>query len=101
MCKEVDGTYRWTDPGFTLSQDGHSCVDINECINNHCQFTCNNTVGSFACLCPQGFHLETDGTTCAPDVTETAATSPNDPAENETSPIHHSEAVFNHVKYGL
>ncbi|XP_022606588.1 complement component C1q receptor-like [Seriola dumerili] len=85
ICLNTIGSFFCScNEGFTLSQDGHTCVDINECINKHCQFTCNNTVGSFACLCPQGFHLETDGTSCAPDVTETAATSPNDPAENET-----------------
>lgn len=74
----------YCDEGFILSNDGQSCMDINECVSNPCQFTCTNTPGSFTCTCQQGFHLETDGSTCAPDMTETAATSPDDQAEEET-----------------
>ena len=49
-------------------------ADINECtINdgncscsgiNPCTAMCNNTVGSFECLCNDGYILDIDGLTC-------------------------------------
>ena len=45
------------------------CVDIDECNEggHTCKLdngSCENTVGSFNCLCDQGYEMQTDGT-CA------------------------------------
>ncbi|XP_028252255.1 complement component C1q receptor [Parambassis ranga] len=63
--------------GFTLSKDGLSCEDINECISNTCfdDFICVNTMGSFLCTYPEGFFPDIDGSTYAPHVTSQSATS--------------------------
>ena len=40
-------------------------IDINECNGDHkCQHACQNTRGSFTCLCPDGYQLKHDGKTC-------------------------------------
>ena len=41
-------------------------LDINECLERSglCQYTCQNTVGSFQCLCPRGTRLDSDNFTC-------------------------------------
>ena len=39
-----------------------SCSDVNECVNNPCDQTCNNTVGSYICSCSDGF--TSDGDQC-------------------------------------
>ncbi|TRY90772.1 hypothetical protein DNTS_028646 [Danionella cerebrum] len=42
-------------PGFMESQEGHGCVDLNECelFGNVCgEATCENREGTFLCLCP-------------------------------------------------
>lgn len=59
-------------PGFSLAQDGRSCVDLDECTNDLCPFQCVNTEGSFRCTCPQGFHAENDGLTCRQEMSEAA-----------------------------
>ena len=40
--------------------------DINECETNGggCEHNCSNTVGSFECLCQQGYSLASDGLQC-------------------------------------
>ncbi|XP_058832942.1 uncharacterized protein LOC131690887 [Topomyia yanbarensis] len=53
-------------PGTRLSQDGHSCEDIDECTVNNggCSHTCLNTLGRAFCVCPEGFMLDDDWKTC-------------------------------------
>ncbi|XP_046854018.1 mucin-like protein [Xenia sp. Carnegie-2017] len=52
-------------PGFTISANGRTCIDIDECLRpNNCSQVCENTVGSFSCNCRQGFELEADGEQC-------------------------------------
>ena len=43
------------------------CLDIDECQvqNGHCQQICQNAVGSFVCLCREGFELNDDQQTCS------------------------------------
>ena len=52
--------------GYTLSADGASCDDIDECADGSAgcdvNATCENTEGDFACTCDVGF--EGDGFTC-------------------------------------
>ncbi|KAK6619502.1 hypothetical protein RUM43_012259 [Polyplax serrata] len=44
--------------GFMLSSDNHTCNDIDECQFEYdpvCSQICNNTIGSFTCLCKSGY----------------------------------------------
>eukprot|EP00128_Syssomonas_multiformis_P005463 Colp12_sorted_trinity150504_noHs@20960 len=45
---------------------GNPCTDINECQTNNggCSQTCQNTAGSFRCVCGADYALQTDGRTC-------------------------------------
>ncbi|XP_043064151.1 uncharacterized protein LOC108096223 isoform X4 [Drosophila ficusphila] len=64
-------------PGFKLSVDGSECKDINECeltdkdpnsglvTHRYCQHKCENTIGSYICHCPEGYHLLRDNQSCA------------------------------------
>ncbi|XP_037722425.1 fibrillin-2 [Drosophila subpulchrella] len=64
-------------PGFNLSSDGSECQDINECelvdhdpntgrvSPRYCKHKCENTVGSYICHCPEGYHLLEDHQSCA------------------------------------
>ncbi|XP_050742422.1 fibrillin-1 isoform X2 [Drosophila biarmipes] len=63
--------------GFQLSPDGSECQDINECelvdkdsktgreSPRYCGHKCENTVGSYICHCPEGYHLLEDRQSCA------------------------------------
>ena len=41
-------------------------VDINECsiLNGGCSYRCENTVGSYKCVCSKGYELQSNGRTC-------------------------------------
>ena len=41
-------------------------LDIDECAlaNGGCAHVCNNTDGSFSCMCDEGFELDEDGQQC-------------------------------------
>uniref|UniRef100_A0A1A7XRH3 CD93 molecule n=2 Tax=Iconisemion striatum TaxID=60296 RepID=A0A1A7XRH3_9TELE len=52
VCSNSAGSFSCScNQGFTLSQDGHSCSDEDECLTDPCpaESTCTNTVGGFVC----------------------------------------------------
>ncbi|KAM9971551.1 hypothetical protein ACTFIW_011532 [Dictyostelium discoideum] len=67
-CKNSIGSFECScDPGYNLN--GLSCDDINECEtqDNKCfgEFTsCQNTVGSYLCVCPSIDGFSNNGTYC-------------------------------------
>ena len=69
MCSNTPGSFTCScNPGFTLSTDGRSCVDVDECgleVGRSCQQGCVNTPGSFMCQCDPGYNLNSDGQTCS------------------------------------
>ncbi|NWU95282.1 LRP2 protein, partial [Upupa epops] len=57
----------WCDSGYQLAEDGRSCTDIDECMEQGkgaCSQTCLNTPGSYSCSCLPGYLLEADGHVC-------------------------------------
>lgn len=54
--------------GYTLAEDGHSCIDVDECELKYkeggCQQRCTNSVGSYQCYCRPGYRLAEDGRDC-------------------------------------
>ncbi|XP_037653920.1 hemicentin-2 [Choloepus didactylus] len=53
----------WCPPGF-IRQNG-ICTDLDECrVRNLCQHACQNTEGSYQCLCPAGYRLLPSGKNC-------------------------------------
>ena len=61
LCTNTIGSYTCTcDNGYQLTNDNHTCTDIDECtLNNNggCEQTCHNTDGSYYCSCFNGFSL--------------------------------------------
>ncbi|XP_065640221.1 fibrillin-1 isoform X2 [Hydra vulgaris] len=81
VCTNSNGSYYCScTTGWTLGQDGISCIDINECIQSNppCSWSngvCMNTNGSFLCSCNMGWTLGEDNASCV-DVNECASSSP-------------------------
>ncbi|CAN9502540.1 unnamed protein product [Ophioblennius macclurei] len=69
--------------GFVLSEDGFSCVDVNECSTSSCfaEFVCINTMGSFTCTIPQD---ELNASTPVPHVIVTSTAPSDEPADEQT-----------------
>uniref|UniRef100_A0A4W4EAY8 Signal peptide, CUB and EGF-like domain-containing protein 2 n=1 Tax=Electrophorus electricus TaxID=8005 RepID=A0A4W4EAY8_ELEEL len=66
-CINIPGNYRCTCyDGFMLADDGHNCLDVDECQDNNggCQQICVNTMGSYECQCKEGFFLSDNQHTC-------------------------------------
>ena len=67
-CTNTVGSFMCTcNSGYSLSNDGITCIDINECsIDAHgCQQICINTDGAFRCECNSGYQLNFDQLTCS------------------------------------
>ncbi|XP_076446162.1 uncharacterized protein LOC143283746 [Babylonia areolata] len=68
LCVNVPGTYscQCTEDGYTLAEDLHTCIDVDECETgtHNCSHECTNTLGGFVCHCPVGYHLEDGASTC-------------------------------------
>uniref|UniRef100_A0A8D2HU71 Latent-transforming growth factor beta-binding protein 2 n=1 Tax=Urocitellus parryii TaxID=9999 RepID=A0A8D2HU71_UROPR len=73
-CENSPGSYRCVlgcQPGFYMAPTG-DCIDIDECANDTMCGShgfCDNTDGSFRCLCDQGFETSPSGWDCV-DVNE-------------------------------
>ncbi|KAF6351732.1 latent transforming growth factor beta binding protein 2 [Rhinolophus ferrumequinum] len=73
-CENSPGSYRCVlgcPPGFHMAPTG-DCIDIDECANDTVCGShgfCDNTEGSFRCLCDQGFETSSSGWECV-DVNE-------------------------------
>ncbi|XP_036769090.2 latent-transforming growth factor beta-binding protein 2 isoform X4 [Manis pentadactyla] len=73
-CENSPGSYHCVlscQPGFHLAPAG-DCIDIDECANDTMCGShgfCDNTDGSFRCLCDQGFETSSSGWDCV-DVNE-------------------------------
>uniref|UniRef100_A0A8C0NWC2 Latent-transforming growth factor beta-binding protein 2 n=1 Tax=Canis lupus familiaris TaxID=9615 RepID=A0A8C0NWC2_CANLF len=73
-CENSPGSYRCVlgcQPGFHMAPTG-DCIDIDECANDTMCGShgfCDNTDGSFRCLCDQGFETSSSGWDCV-DVNE-------------------------------
>uniref|UniRef100_A0A1B0D5U2 Uncharacterized protein n=1 Tax=Phlebotomus papatasi TaxID=29031 RepID=A0A1B0D5U2_PHLPP len=78
--KNVHGGFECYCPaGYELGEDEKTCLDINECeiysqgtnevdeSRTLCSHLCENTPGSYACLCPENHHLDYDKRTCVWD----------------------------------
>lgn len=68
-CLNIAGSFTCYCPrGYKSTQDGKSCVDIDECKeeSNKCGVygKCINTSGGFNCQCESGFILAPSGTEC-------------------------------------
>uniref|UniRef100_UPI00359018BB fibrillin-1-like n=1 Tax=Myxine glutinosa TaxID=7769 RepID=UPI00359018BB len=66
-CTDTDGSFKCScQKGFTLSTDGLSCEDINECQSGNLQCdanaNCSNIYGSYTCKCQNGY--TGNGTSC-------------------------------------
>uniref|UniRef100_A0A8C1UKV9 Signal peptide, CUB domain, EGF-like 1 n=1 Tax=Cyprinus carpio TaxID=7962 RepID=A0A8C1UKV9_CYPCA len=75
-CINIPGNYRCTCyDGFMLADDGHNCLDVDECLDNNggCQQICVNTMGSYECQCKDGFFLSDNQHTCIHRSDETCA----------------------------
>ncbi len=58
-CTNLWGSYRChCRPGFRLSSDGRTCIDVDECRDYEglCIGNCVNEPGSYRCTCPQVMH---------------------------------------------
>uniref|UniRef100_A0AAZ3SJS1 Hemicentin 1 n=1 Tax=Oncorhynchus tshawytscha TaxID=74940 RepID=A0AAZ3SJS1_ONCTS len=71
VCHNAMGTYYCSCPrGLTISADGRTCQDIDECSLGghmcHDGQDCENTIGSYRCVmrCGRGFRRTADGHSC-------------------------------------
>ncbi|MGH0155700.1 UNVERIFIED_CONTAM: hypothetical protein FKN15_029887 [Acipenser sinensis] len=60
-----NGTFCYCGDGFEVAEDGHSCIDYDECaVYGTCSQTCMNTYGSYGCSCTEGYIMQSDRKSC-------------------------------------
>ena len=68
ICVNTIGSYTCScQNGYKLSNDNHTCTDIDECtVNNNggCEQICHNTSGSYYCSCLTGYLLNNNDHYC-------------------------------------
>lgn len=67
MClASVSGHHCGCKSGYSLADDGHSCIDIDECSQTPlpCSHKCYNTVPHYQCTCADGFKPKHEGKQC-------------------------------------
>ncbi|XP_025078060.1 uncharacterized protein LOC112554482 isoform X2 [Pomacea canaliculata] len=67
LCINTYGSYECScQEGYRLSTNGHSCTDINECVErtHDCQQICNNTAGGYQCECEAGYTYDSRTRSC-------------------------------------
>ncbi|XP_053341492.1 hemicentin-1 [Clarias gariepinus] len=81
-CHNAIGTYYCSCPrGLTISADGRTCQDIDECSLDghmcHDGQDCENTIGSYRCVmrCGRGFRRTAEGLSCS-DINECQESNP-------------------------
>ncbi|XP_038548862.1 latent-transforming growth factor beta-binding protein 2-like isoform X4 [Micropterus salmoides] len=68
-CENTIGSYHCLtscEPGYQVTQTG-DCVDVNECANQTVcgvHASCQNLLGTYLCVCDQGFTSAADGKAC-------------------------------------
>ena len=68
LCINTNGSFQCScNAGFSLSSNGRSCLDINECTAgaHNCQQRCININGGFSCDCDSGYQLNFDQNSCS------------------------------------
>uniref|UniRef100_A0A4W5R9V6 Latent-transforming growth factor beta-binding protein 4 n=1 Tax=Hucho hucho TaxID=62062 RepID=A0A4W5R9V6_9TELE len=66
-CLNAEGSfYCVCERGFAVSQDKHTCEDVDECSDGtRCVGgSCENSQGSYRCQCDSGYRLQADTDTC-------------------------------------
>ena len=70
ICRNIDDSYICGCPIGYSSNGSCKCEDVDECEEqNNCTQSCDNTVGSYLCVCHEGYKLANDGYSCE-DVNE-------------------------------
>ena len=69
LCiSNIDGSYTCScQNGYELSNDNHTCTDIDECTvndNGGCEQICHNTNGSYYCSCLPAYFLSNNSHNC-------------------------------------
>ncbi|XP_052261803.1 uncharacterized protein LOC127865824 isoform X1 [Dreissena polymorpha] len=70
ICNNLDGSYNCSCyDGYILSNDNHTCLDIDECASGKgsctkSKETCMNLPGNYTCVCNAGYTKKSPGAEC-------------------------------------
>ncbi|XP_058243291.1 latent-transforming growth factor beta-binding protein 4-like isoform X4 [Hemibagrus wyckioides] len=77
-CENTIGSFRCfitCEPGYSITATGE-CVDINECANESVcgqHMFCRNLIGTYQCICDQGYETTADGRSCVGSGSESSS----------------------------